>query len=158
MATMPPMDSPTSAKRGGAAVLAQVSHPGRQSPVAASWARPRAPSAARFRLGGVGPQVHRAPVALGADEVSRVCAAFGDCAGRCARFGFDGVQIHAAHGYLLSQFLSPLGNARGDAFGGDAARRAAPLVLACRAARRAMDAAAGGGDEKKEKKRSSRSS
>ncbi|KAH8066441.1 FMN binding protein [Aureococcus anophagefferens] len=119
-------------------VMVCRSRSGRQSPVAASWARPRAPSAVPLRLAGVGPPLHRSPVAMAAAEVEDVVEAFGDCAGRCAALGFDGVQVHAAHGYLLSQFLSPRGNARRDAYGGDAARRSRALLLACRAARRAM--------------------
>ncbi len=56
--------------------------------------------------------------AMDAREIREVVAAFGEAGRRCLDAGFDGVQIHAAHGYLLSQFLSKLANRRSDEWGG----------------------------------------
>ncbi|MCB1890145.1 MAG: NADH:flavin oxidoreductase [Rhodocyclaceae bacterium] len=63
------------------------------------------------------------PRALGADEIAALVTAFADAAGRCQAAGFDGVQLHSANGYLLSQFLTPYTNRRGDAYGGDLENR-----------------------------------
>jgi 2,4-dienoyl-CoA reductase-like NADH-dependent reductase (Old Yellow Enzyme family)/thioredoxin reductase len=63
-------------------------------------------------------------------EIRRLVDAFGAAAGRAARAGYDGIELHGAHGYLLSQFLSPFSNHRDDAWGGDAERRLAfPLAV-----------------------------
>jgi NADPH2 dehydrogenase len=75
------------------------------------------------------------PVALDAIGLKRVKQAFVDATLRSARLGFDVVELHGAHGYLLSQFLSPLSNHRSDAYGGTAEkRRRFPLEVfeACR--------------------------
>src|SRR5262249_57842030 len=59
------------------------------------------------------------PRALGLEEVRGVIDAFVRSAAHCAEAGFDGIELHAAHGYLLAQFLSPDANERTDRYGGD---------------------------------------
>ncbi|ERG65141.1 hypothetical protein L332_11910 [Agrococcus pavilionensis RW1] len=69
-----------------------------------------------------------APRALTVDEIDGIVAAFVAAAHRAVDAGFDLVEVHAAHGYLLHQFLSPLTNRRTDAYGGDLAGRARLLL------------------------------
>ncbi|HEY1928146.1 MAG TPA: NADH:flavin oxidoreductase/NADH oxidase [Caulobacteraceae bacterium] len=64
-----------------------------------------------------------APMALDPDGLARVRNAFVDSARRAARLGFVAIQLHAAHGYLLHEFLSPLSNQRNDAYGGSLENR-----------------------------------
>jgi 2,4-dienoyl-CoA reductase-like NADH-dependent reductase (Old Yellow Enzyme family) len=68
-------------------------------------------------------------------EIQKVVEAFGKAAGRAKKAGFDGVQLHAAHGYLLSEFLSPFFNKRTDSYGGSIENRARVLLEALRAVR-----------------------
>ncbi|MFN3671075.1 MAG: NADH:flavin oxidoreductase/NADH oxidase [Bosea sp. (in: a-proteobacteria)] len=65
----------------------------------------------------------RAPQALTQDAIAGLVARFADCARRAVRLGFDAIEIHAAHGYLLHQFLSPLSNRRDDLYGGSPENR-----------------------------------
>jgi len=68
------------------------------------------------------------PRAMSLDDIAAVVAAFGEAARRAVEAGFDTVELHGAHGYLIHQFLSPLANRRTDAYGGDLAGRSRLLV------------------------------
>ena len=107
-----------SANDGGAAIFAQLNHPGRQANLFDIGHRPVAPSAVPLSLPGA-----TVPRALDAAEIEDVIERFATAAQVCEAAGFDGVQLHAAHGYLITQFLSPLTNLRTDEWGGDPARR-----------------------------------
>jgi 2,4-dienoyl-CoA reductase-like NADH-dependent reductase (Old Yellow Enzyme family) len=65
---------------------------------------------------------------MNTDDIKGIVKAYGAAAGRAQTAGFDGVQIHSAHGYLLSQFLSPAFNQRQDEYGGDIRNRARALI------------------------------
>ena len=78
---------------------------------------------------------YRAPRALALDELPGIVAAFTSGARRAIVAGFDLVELHAAHGYLLHQFLSPLSNTRSDAYGGSLENRARLLLEIVRAVR-----------------------
>jgi 2,4-dienoyl-CoA reductase-like NADH-dependent reductase (Old Yellow Enzyme family) len=79
-----------------------------------------------------------APRALEEPEILALVEAFAQAAARARAAGFDGVEIHAAHYYLVSQFLSPYANRRTDRWGGDVAGRARFGVEVTRAVRRAV--------------------
>ncbi len=121
------------AKSRGGAVYAQLSHAGRQTPVTIN-PHPEAPSAIAVALPG---KQFGIPVALSEARIEALIAGFGAAAAACRQAGFDGVQIHAAHGYLLSSFLSPLANRRSDRWGGTLENRARFLLEAVRAAKSA---------------------
>jgi 2,4-dienoyl-CoA reductase-like NADH-dependent reductase (Old Yellow Enzyme family) len=114
------------ATRNGSHFWAQISHAGRQTQKAVN-PRPKAPSA--VKLGLPGGQFGQ-PVALTEEEILTLIGRFGTAARVCKEAGFTGVQIHAAHGYLLSQFLSPRSNLREDRWGGSLENRARMLLFA----------------------------
>jgi len=127
------------AKKNGARVWMQINHPGRQSPRNLS-PQPVAPSAIGVRgTGGM----FATPRALEASEIEAIVQRFATTARVAEQAGFDGVQIHGAHGYLVSQFLSPLSNQRDDAWGGDAERRRRFLIEIVRAIRSAVNISVG---------------
>ena len=122
--------------RNGNHLWAQISHAGRQTQKIVNPA-PKAPSAVRLRL----PQSQFGePVALTAEEIESIVERFVNCAVTCKEAGFTGVQFHSAHGYLLSQFLSPLTNQREDEWGGTLENRARALIAIVTKAREALGA------------------
>ncbi|MDC0494434.1 NADH:flavin oxidoreductase/NADH oxidase family protein [bacterium] len=120
--------------RNGNHLWAQISHAGRQTQKIVN-PHPKAPSA--VKLGLPGGQFGQ-PVALTEKEIDDIVSRFGVCAAAVKEAGFTGVQIHAAHGYLLSQFLSPRSNQREDQYGGDLANRARMLLAVVDAIRGAV--------------------
>jgi 2,4-dienoyl-CoA reductase-like NADH-dependent reductase (Old Yellow Enzyme family) len=112
------------ATRNGNHFWAQISHAGRQTQKAVN-PHPKASSA--VKLGIPGGQFG-VPVALSDEEILNLISRFGTAARVCKEAGFTGVQIHAAHGYLLSQFLSPRANQRDDRWGGSLENRARMLL------------------------------
>lgn len=121
--------------RGGTHLWAQLNHPGKQSPKFLS-PEPVAPSAIELKS-PLNRFFHR-PRALLEEEIHDVIERFGFAAGVVKEAGFTGVQIHGAHGYLVSQFLSPLHNRRTDAWGGSLENRMRFAVEAYRAIRKAV--------------------
>ena len=106
-------------EEGGKVVL-QIAHGGSQTTVKSDMPA-EAPSAVKDRLTG------NVPVEMTPEDIKRVRGEFAEAAMRGKEAGFDGVQIHAAHGYLLSQFLSPYSNVRSDEYGGAVENRARML-------------------------------
>jgi len=107
------------ATSSGAICLVQLSHPGRQAPVSVTL-HPVAPSNIRLKPGGRGwlaTGTYCTPRALSTKEIYRLISKFKTAAKIAEEAGFSGVQLHAAHGYLISQFLSPNVNNRTDEFG-----------------------------------------
>lgn len=102
----------------GVPIWAQLNHPGRQSNPLAIGHTPVAPSAVPLSLPG-----SPTPRVLTGPEIEGIIERFATAAAVCEAAGFDGVQVHAAHGYLVTQFLSPLTNLREDEWGGDSRRR-----------------------------------
>lgn len=122
------------ARRGGGHFWAQISHAGRQTPKAIN-PNPPAPSAVKLDLPGGN---FGTPRALAESEIEDLIGRFAHAAEVCRAHGFTGVQIHAAHGYLISQFLSPKANIRTDDWGGSLENRARFLIETIRATRQAV--------------------
>ena len=102
---------------GGGLLVMQINHGGRQCAEDAISGSLVAPSPVPTAKGKPRPDE------LNEEGIKEIIAAFGDAAGRAQAAGFDGVQIHAAHGYLISQFNSPAANWRKDRWGSTAAGR-----------------------------------
>jgi len=113
----------------GAVAGIQLAHAGRKASVAVPWDggtriapqdggwEPLAPSALAYTAGD------SAPRAMTTEDIAQVTAAFVAAAGRALAAGFRVIELHAAHGYLLHEFLSPLSNQRTDEYGGSFSNR-----------------------------------
>jgi len=108
--------------REGAAACLQISHAGSRSTSRVLGVRPVAPSSVRHPYEAEGD----VPEAITPGMLAEIVRAFGDAADRARAAGFQAVEIHAAHGFLLSQFLSPLTNRREDEYGGPVENRSRP--------------------------------
>lgn len=97
----------------GTTILAQIYHCGRQTNSGAINGLPRSSSAIMCPFGD------EIPVPLSTEEVKEMVRKYGDTALRAKKCGFDGVEVHAAHGYLITQFFSPYSNKRIDEYGGN---------------------------------------
>ena len=101
-------------RAAGAVAALQLSHAGSRASAAVLGVKPVAPSAVRHPHEPAGD----IPDALTPALIRETVAAFGEAAVRAREAGFDAVEVHAAHGFLLSEFLSPLTNQRQDEYGG----------------------------------------
>ncbi|MFE5733634.1 NADH:flavin oxidoreductase/NADH oxidase family protein [Streptomyces sp. NPDC056528] len=132
----PFVDWAKAAKAGGAAIWMQINHPGRQ--VASDmpgvvWG----PTDIGVSLGKHSSRFGK-PTAMTPQQIQETVTRYAVTARRAEEAGFDGVEVHAAHGYLLSQFLSPLVNKRTDQWGGSLENRARMLLDIVRAVRAAV--------------------
>ncbi len=128
----------------GAVAGIQLAHAGRKANVARPWQggqplpdpagtwRHVAPSAVPFRT------EHPTPHALTVAEIEQITADFGAAARRAVAAGFQLLEIHAAHGYLLHSFYSPISNQRTDAYGGSFDNRVRLVIEVAQAVRAAM--------------------
>jgi len=128
-------------KSQGAVPAIQLAHAGRKASTARPWEgggpvgrdqggwQPVGASAIKFA------DNYQTPLALSSQEIGSICNAFRTAAIRANDAGFDWVEIHAAHGYLLHSFLSPLSNQRDDSYGGSFDNRIRLLLETARAMR-----------------------
>ena len=121
-------------KQHGMVQLVQLSHPGRQCPKGLNK-ETVAPSAVPFSP--MLATTFGTPRALREDEILDIIQRFATSAQVCEQAGFEGVQLHGAHGYLISQFLSPLTNKRQDQWGGSIENRMRFLLDVYTAVRKA---------------------
>lgn len=99
--------------QAGAKIFCQMYHPGKQATLySTGGVQPIAPSAIKVSL------CQTQPREITVKEIHQLVEAFGLAAKRCKESGFDGIEIHAGHGYLIAEFLSPFINKRNDEYGG----------------------------------------
>jgi len=131
-------------KEQGAVPAIQLAHAGRKASTEAPWhgGGPATEGARGWRPVGPSPlpfaEGHPVPRELSADEITAIVGAFRDAARRAEQAGFEVVEIHMAHGYLLHQFLSPLTNRRADEYGGTLENRMRLPLEVARAVREAF--------------------
>ena len=119
--------------KAGGKICMQIVHAGAQTLLRESKENPIwGPSAVLNKI------FQKTPKAMSQREIKDTVHAFGKAAARVKKAGFDGVEIHGAHGYLVSQFLSPATNKRTDKYGGSLTNRARFLFQIYRAVRKAV--------------------
>jgi len=111
----------------GGKISLQIFHGGRECSSEITGFQPIAPSNLISRFRGFTRKVE-IPREMSIEEIEIIVSKFGDAAKRAKESGFDAVEIHGAHGYLISQFLSPYSNKRTDRYGGDVVKRATFLL------------------------------
>ncbi len=116
----------------GGKICIQLVHAGGQTDSATAGRQPLAPSAVQVD------QFSEIPAAMSLQEINEVVDAFAQGACRAKEYGFDAVQLHGAHGYLINQFLSPLTNQRSDAYGGSIENRSRFLMEVYNSVREAV--------------------
>jgi 2,4-dienoyl-CoA reductase-like NADH-dependent reductase (Old Yellow Enzyme family) len=116
----------------GPKTVMQINHAGSAAITEIIGTKPVAPSAIDNPLRGSPPRE------LGKDEISKIVHAFAAAAMRVREAGFDGVELHSAHGFLLNQFFSPLTNGRKDEYGGEVINRIRIHLEVIKAAREAV--------------------
>lgn len=127
--------------RQGAIPAIQLGHAGRKASVSRPWEgnRPLPPAEGGWEAIGPSPLPFApefpAPAAMDRDTIDRVIGAFAAAARRAREAGFQLIEVHGAHGYLVHEFLSPLSNARGDDYGGPLRNRARFLLQVIEAVR-----------------------
>lgn len=133
-------------KKQGAAIGIQLAHAGRKASCDVPWrgGSPLKEGQGAWPVLGPSPvpfsEQHPVPQPLDAANVRDVVTAFSEAARRAVGAGFDLIEIHAAHGYLLHEFLSPLSNRRSDEYGGSLENRQRLPLEVARAVRQAMPA------------------
>jgi 2,4-dienoyl-CoA reductase-like NADH-dependent reductase (Old Yellow Enzyme family) len=125
------MDMAHAVHAAGGRIALQLAHAGSRAASRITGLEPRGPSVMESDSGPAGKEM-----TMG--DIEEVIEAFALAAVRAKKAGFDAVQIHAAHGYLLSQFLSPYFNKRNDGYGGGIENRARLSVEALKAIRKAV--------------------
>lgn len=118
--------------RHGSKVAAQLHHVGRESSLLLDSGEAMGPSAVPSYV------YNRAPREMTLEDIAEVIASFGKAAARLREAGYDAVEIHGAHGYLLCQFLSANSNKRQDQYGGDLRQRARFVIEVLQSVRQAV--------------------
>ena len=125
----------------GTSIGIQLAHAGRKASCLPPWSDHPMASIAEGGWECVAPSAisfggkYPTPRALSKSEIAQLVRSFADAAKRCVRVGFDLVEIHAAHGYLIHQFLSPISNSREDEYGGSFENRIRFLLEIAKAVR-----------------------
>jgi 2,4-dienoyl-CoA reductase-like NADH-dependent reductase (Old Yellow Enzyme family)/thioredoxin reductase len=110
----------------GGKIAQQIHHGGRECASEVTGSTPIGPSSLISRFRAITRKIEM-PREMTLEDIERIISKFGDAGRRAREAGFDAVEVHGAHGYLINQFLSPYANKRTDQYGGDIYRRSAFL-------------------------------